>query len=139
MRSDSHNIFADNISENEDDMLNKSIKSMHQQASVDYNKPAASGIGILEFSPSMAGQDVTPINLEFTGRKVKKQPTTNTSFQSLADTLSQLAANAVKPIRHPHSPDFKLLQNDVHQMSKSASIEVKRSRLSVTIYLNRIC
>ncbi len=42
----------------------------------------ASGIGILEFSPSQAGQDVTPINLNFS-RKLRKNAG-GTSLYSLA-------------------------------------------------------
>lgn len=74
----------------------------------------------MEFSPSMAGYDVTPANLDFT---IKKKSAGNSSFQSIADTLSTLAINAVKPMRFQNS-DFHKLNNDSNQMSKETSIEV---------------
>jgi hypothetical protein len=42
--------------------------------------------GILEFSPSLAGHDVTPLNLDFSARKshFKKSGPANNSFYSLA-------------------------------------------------------
>lgn len=96
----------------------------------------------MEFSPEMAGQDVTPANLSFS-KRLKKAPG-STSFQSIAgwlifyinqpatilyclsvcflDTLSQLAINAVKPMRFPNS-EFRLLE-DEQNMPKETSIEV---------------
>jgi hypothetical protein len=44
-------------------------------------------------------------------------------FFSFKETLSQLAATAVKPMC-PTTNDFKLLKNDTHHMSKEASFEV---------------
>lgn len=46
-------------------------------------KKLFSSTGILEFSPSMAGNDVTPANFDFSNKKFKKT-VANTSFQSLA-------------------------------------------------------
>ncbi|RNA06570.1 potassium voltage-gated channel subfamily H member 2-like, partial [Brachionus plicatilis] len=86
-----------------------------------------SGTGILEFSPSMAGFDVTPANLDFSIKKIKKNAG-NSSFQSIADTLSNLAINAVKPIRFQNS-DFHKLNNDSNQMSKETSIEEELNQL----------
>ena len=41
--------------------------------------------GILEFSPNMAGQDVTPANFDFhKSVQLKKSKNNNNSFQSLA-------------------------------------------------------
>lgn len=46
--------------------------------------------GILEFSPNLAGQDVTPINLDFSTKKnqIKKSAPVNNSFYSLAGKLT---------------------------------------------------
>lgn len=70
----------------------------------------------------MAGYDVTPANLDFSVKKIKKN-VGNSSFQSIADTLSNLALNAVKPMRFQNS-DFHKFNNESNQMSKETSIEV---------------
>jgi hypothetical protein len=132
------------LSENEDYHGNKPSIREHPKTSIS-KRDSSSGNGILEFSPVNAGQDVTPANLDF-NKKSKRQPSTTSSFQSLAgmrnvfdlfiswnrvklinffvvkDTLSQLAATAVKPICTTN--DFKLLKNDIPHMSKEASVEV---------------
>jgi hypothetical protein len=62
----------------------------------------------LEFSPEMAGQDVTPANLDFAKGKLKFKSPTNQHPFSLADTLGNLAKNAVKQ----RASDFTLLLNE---------------------------
>ena len=86
------------------------------------NENYTSGTGILEFSPTMAGHDVTPANFDFNIKRLKKS-VANSSFQSIADTISHFALNAVKPIRFQQT-EFQKFSNDPNQMSKETSIEV---------------
>jgi hypothetical protein len=76
----------DNFSENEEERIhqqNKLVRQIdHANKLLSGRRDSTSGNGILEFSASMAGQDVTPANLEF--NKKPKRQSTNTSFQSLA-------------------------------------------------------
>ncbi len=102
-----------NFSINDDETYNKlpdydddpyGNKLLRQQSTVTTNgggelseKHRTSGTGILEFSPTMAGQDVTPVNLDFSNKKLKKQASNN-SFQSLAGNkmISTLLFDAIE-------------------------------------------
>ena len=77
----------DNISENDDFMIQK--QSENNNSSNEISKRNTSGTGILEFSPNMAGQDVTPVNLDFASKRPKKTVNTNSSFQTLAGKLKE--------------------------------------------------
>lgn len=50
------------------------------------HNPTESGIGIIEFSPAMAGHDITPANFDFESKDDKKRPS---GFTSMAGTWPQ--------------------------------------------------
>ncbi|XP_018911095.2 voltage-gated inwardly rectifying potassium channel KCNH6 isoform X3 [Bemisia tabaci] len=55
----------------------------------DYDHNGSSGHGILEFTTEKAGQDVTPMNLQFKEQGVTHQPRSST-FNSISGMLNQL-------------------------------------------------
>ena len=109
-----------------------------------------SGTGILEFSPNMAGNDVTPANLDFSKNRFKKCQ--GNSFYSLTgecqlglsgtffsdssllssccllDTLSQIS-NAVKPVK-TYINDFKPLREEINLLNTQDSRQVSQVRKS---------
>ena len=88
-RSDSRvmpdlSITNESLSYNDENqfLAHNKILRQNDEAGLDKKRYSLSGTGILEFSPTHAGQDITPVNLDF--NKKTKKLTTTTSFQSLA-------------------------------------------------------
>ncbi len=74
--------LSNNFNNNQNENKNQASQSIQQ--SQQQQQRNVSGIGILEFSPNMAGNDVTPVNLDFSSKKPRKQTQNQNSFLTLA-------------------------------------------------------
>ncbi|XP_071040317.1 voltage-gated inwardly rectifying potassium channel KCNH7 isoform X14 [Parasteatoda tepidariorum] len=76
-----------------------------------------SGMGILEFSPSKAGQDVTPVNLDFGQRQ--RSGTLNSITGGAITTMTNLAKGPISSVVSPQSQE--------HHISRPPSLTMPKT------------